>query len=377
MNLKLKPAILTIMTIVMALALGYFTSERPKPITIIHKVDVSNAFYPQFSIPYLPDEQVISNLDDMEFKKDDEIDPSVSEEVEKMASEIIYEIKENNNSEPILKYISYESDMQRAFLEMMVDSSMKNLYAVLSDSQTSIRSRYLFNFENGLLNLPSEYDENLVTMYSFEEGYFYIYNVDVKKHDNHEVLTMVFAREDGRFRLKNIGSGSLEKCGKTSLEWFEKAEKLYEDGMFAPAVADLATAIKCLPPFSVQKKELSEKYMALYNDFLANHWEYFEDLRSLDIEGAKVSIFSISPDYWIDEENYGYAIHYETRLKKSWIPGSSNKKFEKEARLIHEYIMDKEVLDKVGHYTYLPYNHKPQQMEGEYDQKDAIFIMGE
>lgn len=249
------------------------------------------------------------------------------------------------------------------------DKKIKNLVNMLSkefeNKKIVLREQNYFcrDSSNGK-KVSSLYNEMFQrTIYGSDE-YWYEYDFDLISDKDVLNLQLSYSNDGEKWFLSNSYNKYSKLGGKTFLDWFKDYEILRKQDKILPAYIRFKMASDVIPLYEKINYELGKSYK------LDSKW-YLKQKYTIDFEKYKPikgSRFYIKPDYWIEEQNFGYAIIYNTANDLD-----DKKAIKEEAASIHELLMKDGILDKVGHYVYIP---KKQEIFMEYEPYDnkVVFI---
>lgn len=288
-------------------------------------------------------------------------DEDQKKEADNLAKELINSIRNDNykafSSIKCLRKFNYflEKDYFNYLKDMFKDSEIK-LFDTMHFDQTinanSVSSEYGDCFFNPRIN-------------SGFKSYNYLYTIN-KNNVTHTFTISIALDYCDELKFVSLVDGYKEIDSKSYEDWLKEAVVLCQQEKYIPAMMRFRMAIKNIP----SNDYLKPKFGSMASDLFNYLNKKTESPLIITTPDEKFEVIYIKPEYWKNEQNFGYAIYYKSKFKYFF---SQNEKIKKEAKTLHEEMLSKKLLDSVGHYTYVPQfsDEKPKEV---YNQKKSIIF---
>jgi internalin A len=281
-----------------------------------------------------------------------------------LANRIINSIKNNeyktfSATESALENPSFLEKPYFDYLKNMFDNSTIELFATMHlngyDEGESLSSEYSSYFYNRGFQ-----HEN--------ESYNYLYTVEKDSTTHTFVISLVLDDSEGSdiIVLKALTDGYQKIASKNYDDWLKDAVVLCQQRKYIPAIMRVRMAMKLIHTGDFFKP----KYGSMFSDLFDYLNSKARNTITVSTPEDEFEIVYIKPEYWKNEQNFGYAIYYKSKLN---FFDSNSKNIENEAKSIHEKMISDNILDSVGHYSYVPLfsDEKPKEV---YNQNKAVFF---
>ena len=322
---------------------------------------------PNFIIPH---DQVI-------LYSEDEIDTRIKETIDRSVDTII-NYADQLDYEDILALSSQNEKLTHEMLENIFTFTMESV-VVSKDSEYIIET----HGENEVYS--STYNPTYFVDYELNDsGIYYIRHTMVEHNKNSDIWTLIFKKVNDTYVLEDMAISHYKIHGKTYEDWMDDSRNSLDEGYVYPAFMKLNIARSCFPPFTHPNQNLRQEEMALLNKiinaskvssypYFSEEEPYYYDL-GLVVESLNVKVITISLEYWIDEENLGYVIHYDSDKSPTVKGRGLLPETKEEIQMLHDYLTSNKILDLADHYTYVPYLNESHYRDGEYKLDEVIVI---
>lgn len=342
---------------------GVYEESTPE---IEHNLDTTTAFSFRANVTYSKDvdsEIKISTLESIGVTKDKGIKPELRDEVQRKVNTLLDLIRENNYKGIQNSLIQDDFSMKEQYLKIYVEELNK----LVQNSEVEIKAEYYGNVPSGFYWLESPIDARYLLKLNGSDVEKYLSFVKVKKFNNEEYITFELIKGQDGWLVKSIGIGCYRKGNKTAFDWLEEAQELMAKDQIMPAFIYHQVAYLVMPPNSYPRNEHVKRLFEVQNKLMNKLDNKFKQRPLiLDEIKTKPKLYTVLPDYWLTEDNFGYSIHYVTSLSKN-----DKQKIIVEADNIHEYLKKEMKFDEVGHYTYVAYFDIPEYFSSDYQNKDT------
>jgi hypothetical protein len=199
-----------------------------------------------------------------------EIDQPLREAIHKINNTLIESMRKN---EPSVMLDLFIAEVRR---QNEIESSTKKLYSRLSellrDKEFELFNEYSITLKKvGTFNftIPSETEDKFVMLLQGKSSEMYVSLLRSKGDFKEFLLSFIYMREKGEWRLQTFHAGVIGIAGKTALQWLEEAKALSKKGCHLPALLRLQVAASCIRPAPFIQDEKEKDMIALSNKLRA------------------------------------------------------------------------------------------------------------
>lgn len=285
--------------------------------------------------------------------KTDEIMVAIVEKIENGNYEkIALDIDEGFGGQPKFELIQI-----MGFLTGMYNNYDQNLIAEFHGNASGNKMNYTFTnveyLEDFRAKIPTT-GEQYMKFYSLDNG-------------SEEFIIIFTLKKDRVWKLQSINIGKYKMLGLRGVEWYERAEKLKEEGFEIPAGINYLHAYHStlIPMFSHDNIEAILDGVQLFERSKA------EGAFPIVIESVTDSpeIHTIQIHHNTEFDCYGYTIGYLSKASEF-----NNENVKKEVDLIMEDLLNRKVLDETETYEVYAHKNLPIEFSNNVESDEVILV---
>ena len=212
------------------------------------------------------------------FLENDEIDESIKQEIHLLNSKTIDAIKRKDKDSIVSLYMEEYRDNKE--LLNIFDSLLDFISPIVMNNEPKMYKEYYWTRKGigkGQCTILSHNEAGDKFIISFEgkSNKAFVSLLTVETSSKEYLLSLVYMKEDGDWRLYSLRMGDLKIAGKSVMDWYRESKSLYEKDFLMPAFIRL-NAIKDIrrptPLFQYQEeKNIIQFYNAILNKINARY----------------------------------------------------------------------------------------------------------
>ena len=232
--------------------------------------------------------------------ENEEIDESIRQEIHQLNSKIIDAINLKDKDRIMSLYMAEYRDNKE--LSNIFDSVLDFLVPIVRNNEPKIFNEYYWSRKGigrGTCIIPSHTDagDKFVISLEGKSNKAFVSLLTLETALKEYVLSFVYMKEDGEWRLYSLRSGVLKIAGKYVMDWYRDSKALYEKDFLIPALIRLYAIKKILRPAPYFQFQEEENIISLLNEIQdKTSKEYRFPMHLMKVENNP-TIYFIQPNF--------------------------------------------------------------------------------